>query len=120
MAKAAKNKPAAETDASTQSQPQSPPQSPPQSFEDSLGDLEEIVFELENGTLGLEESLAAYEKAMSKLKSCYAKLDNAQRRVELLKDLAADGSVESEPFDEAETDLETKRTSRSRRRSTGS
>ena len=86
-------------------------------FEQSLSELEQTVQALEKGTLGLEESLEAFENAMGLLRVCYASLDNAQRRVELVKDLNQDGSPVTEPMDDEELDLATKQQNRSRRRS---
>ena len=37
-------------------------QTPPKSFEDALRELEQILAEIENGQVGLDESLVKYER----------------------------------------------------------
>ena len=56
-----------------------------QSFEKSLKDLEEIAYKLENDELGLEESIAEYEKGMKLAKFCHEKLEEAEQKIELLQ-----------------------------------
>ena len=53
-------------------------------LEEALDDLERIVSELEEGKMGLEESLDLYEKGMSLVKLCNSRLDRAERRIESL------------------------------------
>ena len=75
------------------------------SFEDAMGELEQIIEELEGGELPLEESLTKYEKGMAALKLCRDILDKAEKKIEILvKDDA--GGVEAQPFDEPD-DAET-------------
>jgi exodeoxyribonuclease VII small subunit len=58
-----------------------------QTFENSLKKLEEIVTELEEGELSLEESLQLFEDGVKLSRECQARLDQAERRIEvLLKD----------------------------------
>ncbi|HYO25092.1 MAG TPA: exodeoxyribonuclease VII small subunit [Lacipirellulaceae bacterium] len=86
-------------------------------FEASLEELEQIVVHLEGGKLGLAESLAAYEQGVRRLRGCYQMLSAAERRIELVQSVDADGKVTAEPFDdEAPEDLAEKSTARSRRR----
>lgn len=54
------------------------------SFGAALAELEQIVKELESGQLELEESLARYERGVSLLRACRAKLGDAQQRVTML------------------------------------
>src|SRR5216117_2895757 len=54
-------------------------------FEQALAELERIVRELENGQIGLEESLTHYEKGVTLLKRCYGQLQQAEQRIVLLK-----------------------------------
>jgi exodeoxyribonuclease VII small subunit len=68
-------------------------------FEDALLRLDEIVHELEDGDLGLEASLARYEEGVKHLKACYQALEQAERRVELLTGVDADGNPIVQPFD---------------------
>jgi len=55
-------------------------------FERSLGELEAIVARLEGGELGLDESLAAFERGIRLFRECQAVLDSAEQRVKLLAD----------------------------------
>lgn len=67
-------------------------------FEQSFSQVESIVRELEQGQLGLGDSLAKYEMGVKHLKQCYAALNNAQRRIELLTGIDRDGNTRSVPF----------------------
>ena len=71
------------------------------SFEDALRQLDEIVGDLEQGRLGLSESLARYEEGVGHLKRCYEMLGAAEKKIELLSGVDADGNPITEPFDEA-------------------
>jgi exodeoxyribonuclease VII small subunit len=68
-------------------------------FEDALADLDKIVRELEDGSTGLEQSLARYEAGVALLKQCYAKLRDAEQRVVKLAGLDADGQPVLTPFE---------------------
>jgi exodeoxyribonuclease VII small subunit len=66
-------------------------------FEDALKKLEELVKKMESGDLALEESLKAFEEGIRLIRFCTGKLDEAERRVEiLLKD--DQGGVSPAPF----------------------
>ena len=67
-------------------------------FEDALAKLEEIVKRMESGELRLEESLKAFEEGIRLVRICSGKLDEAQRRVDLL--LQEDGTPVVEPYRE--------------------
>ncbi len=96
--------------------PQNPPCPP--SFEQALLRLEQIVHQLEDGEIGLAEALTHYEQGVSLLKQCYGLLECAERRIELLSGVDAEGNPVTEPFDdESSLDLEKKSQPRSRRRS---
>jgi len=86
-------------------------------FEQALEKLEQFVTRLEDGQLGLDQSLAAYEQAMDVLKQCYDQLEQAERHIELLTGVDADGNVVTQPFAEEGMSLEEKQQARSRRRS---
>jgi exodeoxyribonuclease VII small subunit len=90
----------------------------PVSFEQALQRLEQIVQQLEDGQLGLEDSLTCYEEGVGHLKRCYEALGRAERKVELLSRIDEDGNCETEAFEEQEMSLEDKRETRSKRRST--
>jgi exodeoxyribonuclease VII small subunit len=70
-------------------------------FELALAELEKIVRELEDGTIGLEKSLAYYEKGVTLLKRCYLQLQQAEQKIELLKGLGEDGKPATESFEPA-------------------
>lgn len=53
-------------------------------FEDALRKLEEILRTMEGGGLTLEESLKAFEEGIRLSRLCNEKLDEAERRVEIL------------------------------------
>jgi exodeoxyribonuclease VII small subunit len=65
-------------------------------FEESLEKLEEIVRRMEAGEMTLEESLKAFEEGIKLSRLCAKKLDEADRRVELL--LREDGELATKPF----------------------
>ncbi len=90
------------------------------SFEDSLKELESIVAELEGGKLGLSDALQRYEEGVKHLKGCQQLLEMAERKIELLSGVDADGNPITERFEETDSDsLETKAAGRSGRRSSG-
>jgi exodeoxyribonuclease VII small subunit len=68
-----------------------------QKFEEALQKLESIVKKLEDGNLSLEESLKAFEEGVRLSRFCSKKLDEAEKKVEvLLKD--SDGRLAPKPF----------------------
>ena len=75
-------------------------QIPPKSFEDALRELEEILGEIENGELGLEESLVKYERGNFLILHCRGVLNTAEKQIELLS-RSPDGGLSSEPLPEA-------------------
>lgn len=68
-------------------------------FEISLNRLEEIVSELEKGDLPLEQSLKLFEEGVKLARICNTRLQDAERKVEiLLKDKS--GNMMKNPFSE--------------------
>ena len=67
-------------------------------FEDSLSELERIVRDLEDGQLGLDESLARYEQGVALIRRCQAQLAQAEQRILLLTGVQPDGQPALEPF----------------------
>lgn len=65
-------------------------------FEDALAKLEEIVRKMEQGELTLDESLAAFEEGIRLSRLCARKLDEAERRIEIL--LKKEGETDVRPF----------------------
>ena len=87
------------------------------SFEESLESLERIVSDLESGKLGLSDALACYEEGVKHLKACQQLLETAERKIELLSGVDADGNPITEPFVEADIEsLEAKAAARGGRR----
>ena len=56
----------------------------PKSFESSLEELERIVRELEHGELPLERSLELFEQGVKLSRECQERLNQAERRIEVL------------------------------------
>jgi exodeoxyribonuclease VII small subunit len=89
----------------------------PPTFEEALASLEQVVEDLERGELGLSDSLARYEQGVKHLKQCFGQLEAAERRVELLRQVDAEGHAITDSFDEEAMSLEQKAASRGVRRS---
>ncbi len=53
-------------------------------FEQAIDELETIIEHIEQGEIGLEESLAQYRRGAALLKRCRGILDTAQQQVEEL------------------------------------
>ena len=66
--------------------------SPAMSFEDALARLEAIVYQLESGSLPLEESIKQFEEGMRLSKTCGDKLSDAENKIEQLVK-RSDGSL---------------------------
>ena len=73
------------------------------SFEQALKRLEEIVHGLEEGDGGLNEALQSYEEGVKLLRQSYDLLKKAERRIELLSGVDADGNPTTESFDDRAT-----------------
>lgn len=72
-------------------------------FEAALEDLELVVEQLETGELSLEDSLEAFEKGVGLVKYCNQKLDEVEKKVELLiKD--KDGKLQLKAFEDSSED----------------
>ena len=66
-------------------------------FEDALKKLEDIVKKMEAGDLPLDEALKSFEEGIKLIRSCQDKLNEAQRRVEML--LGKEDSLQVKQFD---------------------
>jgi exodeoxyribonuclease VII small subunit len=55
-------------------------------FEAAIAELESVVKKLEEGDLPLEQSLALYERGVQLSRFCHARLEDAERRIEILTD----------------------------------
>jgi len=70
-------------------------------FEQSLGDLEKTVRQLESGDLSLDQSISAFENGMKLVKECETKLKEAKGKIEkLVQDES--GKLKTQPFETQE------------------
>lgn len=67
------------------------------SFEQALGQLEQIVQQLEKGQVGLEDSIKTYERGTALKAHCEAKLKAAEARIE--KIVITPAGATTAPFD---------------------
>lgn len=70
----------------------------PLELEESMKRLDEVVEKLSGEGVSLEESLALYEEGVALVRECNARLENAQRKITVLK-MNADGEITEEPFE---------------------
>jgi exodeoxyribonuclease VII small subunit len=77
--------------------------SKPKDFETALQRLEEIVRKLDSGDLPLASLLEVYEEGVTLSRFCQTKLEEAERKVEILNK-KADGTLERRPFEEQESE----------------
>ena len=68
-----------------------------QTFEQALERLEEITRELEGGDVSLEASLKSFDEGMKLADFCSNKLDQAQKKVDIL--LKKKGKLKAVPFE---------------------
>ena len=74
--------------------------SPNKKFETALEDLEQVVEQLDSGDLSLEDSLAAFENGVGLVKFCNDKLNEVEKKVELLvKD--KEGKLQLKAFEDS-------------------
>ncbi len=86
-------------------------------FEQAQQQLEQIVHQLEDGEIGLAKAMAKYEQGVGLLNQCYTLLESAERRIEQLAGIDADGNPITEPFDdESSASLDEQGQPRNRRR----
>lgn len=55
-------------------------------FEENLKELETIVTELEKGELTLEDAISKFEKGIKVSKECNGKLEDAEKKINILLD----------------------------------
>jgi len=65
------------------------------SFEEALHELEDVAMKLEGGELGLDDSIKEFEKGIRLAGYCQQKLDEAERKIEILQK-GPGGNVKSE------------------------
>lgn len=68
-------------------------------YEHAYQELENIVERMERGEQDLESSLADFERGVSLMKHCHAKLKDAEQKVDILMK-NNDGLFNTEPFEE--------------------
>lgn len=73
-------------------------------FETSVKRLEEITSALEKENISLEEALKLYEEGVRLVRACNERLEDAERRIRILK-MTPDGEMVEEDFS-AETQRE--------------
>ena len=71
----------------------------PERYEEIVAKLGQVVERLEGGGLSLEEAVAAFEQGIRLARAGSARLDEAERRVELLLE-----NDRTEPFDPSRTE----------------
>ncbi len=67
-------------------------------FEDALSKLEKVVAKLEDGGISLEESLKLFEEGIRLSRLCHQKLDEAEKKVEILMKEKG-GGIKAQPFE---------------------
>jgi exodeoxyribonuclease VII small subunit len=67
-------------------------------FESAIQRLEKIVTDMEEAELPLEDVIKKYEEGTRLVRFCSQKLDEAEKKIEILTK-KADGSVALEPFE---------------------
>ena len=67
------------------------------SFEEAMGQLQDVVQELEKGTLNLDESVKKFEEGVKLSKQCNEMLENAEKKINLL--IKKDDQIVEEQFD---------------------
>lgn len=72
------------------------------SFEQAMQQLEKIIQELESGDLTLEKAMIKFEEGIRLTQYCSRKLDETERKIQvLIKDHKGDG-VSIKPFDDTD------------------
>ncbi len=70
-------------------------------FEKALEELESLVEKMEQGDLGLEESLKHFERGVALTRACQKALTDAEQKVQILVDSA--GKKDLAAFDASES-----------------
>ena len=75
-------------------------------FESALAELDAIVKKMEEGDQTLERSMELYERGLQLSRFCHSKLEEAERRIEILSDRGevrpAPSSFGAEPAEEGD------------------
>lgn len=78
-------------------------EAPARSFEEALDELREITGELEEGALGLEESMQRFEEGIGLLRHCRRILEEAEQKIEILIGFDEQGTPQTEDYDASAT-----------------
>ena len=70
----------------------------PPTFEEALKQLEAITEQIEQGRIGLEESISKYEEGMKLVQYCRTVLAKAEQKIEQLR-LAGNGEPQISKFE---------------------
>ena len=81
-------------------------------FEEAISALEQSVRRLEGNSLGLEQSLEEYAKAVGYVTHCQLKLNHAKQKIEQLKSISKSGDIVTAHWEETETKPDTPTTRR--------
>ncbi|MBI4011860.1 MAG: exodeoxyribonuclease VII small subunit [Candidatus Rokubacteria bacterium] len=73
------------------------PEEPTPKFEEAMARLEQIVHALEAGNLSLDDSLRVFEEGTALLRYCTRRLEETERRIEVLMQDEA-GGLRAQPF----------------------
>jgi exodeoxyribonuclease VII small subunit len=67
----------------------------PQDFETALAELEDLAGRMNDGNLGLDESIALYQRGVALAQVCQRRLEAVEQQVQVLQDQLL------QPFDDA-------------------
>lgn len=67
-------------------------------FEEALAQLDSLAQQIEQGAIGLEESITKYQEGMGLIKHCRGILARAEQKIMQLQ-TDADGEMKAVPFD---------------------
>jgi len=67
-------------------------------FEESVIRLEAILKQLEGDKVDLATALSQYEEGVRLLRNCHGILESAQQKIEVLRDVGAEGEPVVEPM----------------------
>ena len=74
-------------------------------FEEALKQLESIAEQIEQGKIGLEESIKQYETGMGLVRQCRDILAKAEHKIQQLHE-RADGSLDTRPYKRTDKGLD--------------